>query len=210
MKTSFTRFSQCSIYCLWLCRGSLTTSTCTVPWRETTLSRSQWPCCGRRMTWSLGHWDRGFESRSRYGCFSSSFCVVLSCGGRDRASVWSSIQGKSKKLSHSTPMEAQGGRGCIAPTHSRPRHRWGEWSASRPGLALPLGKEPPIPIIQEAGWVPEPVWTQRLEEKSFPLCRGSNLDRRVVQSAARHPSPSSPAKCRTDSKISELILNRKR
>jgi hypothetical protein len=26
---------------------------------------------------------------------------------------------------------------------------------------------PPVPIVQEAGWAPEPVWTQRLEEKSF-------------------------------------------
>jgi hypothetical protein len=25
----------------------------------------------------------------------------------------------------------------------------------------------PVPIVQEAGWAPEPVWTQRLEEKSF-------------------------------------------
>jgi hypothetical protein len=23
-----------------------------------------------------------------------------------------------------------------------------------------------MPIVQEAGWTPEPVWTQRLEEKS--------------------------------------------
>jgi hypothetical protein len=29
------------------------------------------------------------------------------------------------------------------------------------------GKGSPVPIVQEAGWVPEPVWTQRLEEKSF-------------------------------------------
>jgi hypothetical protein len=42
----------------------------------------------------------------------------------------------------------------------------GEWSESRPGRALPLGKGPPVPIVQEAGWAPEPVWTQRLEEKS--------------------------------------------
>jgi hypothetical protein len=41
----------------------------------------------------------------------------------------------------------------------------GEWSASRPGRALPPGKGPPVPIVQEAGWAPEPVWTQRLEEK---------------------------------------------
>jgi len=29
--------------------------------------------------------------------------------------------------------------------------RWGEWSASRPGRALPPGKGPPVPIVQEAG-----------------------------------------------------------
>jgi hypothetical protein len=46
-------------------------------------------------------------------------------------------------------------------------NRWGEWSASRPGRALPPVKEPPVLIGQEAGWAPEPVWTQRLEEKSF-------------------------------------------
>jgi hypothetical protein len=42
----------------------------------------------------------------------------------------------------------------------------GEWSATRPGRALPPGKEPPVPTVQEAGWAPEPVWMQRLEEKS--------------------------------------------
>jgi hypothetical protein len=42
----------------------------------------------------------------------------------------------------------------------------GEWSASRPGRPLPPGKGPAVPIVQEAGWAPEPVWTQSLEEKS--------------------------------------------
>jgi hypothetical protein len=42
----------------------------------------------------------------------------------------------------------------------------GEWSASRPGRALPPEKGLPVPILQEAGWAPEPVWTKRLEEKS--------------------------------------------
>jgi hypothetical protein len=53
-----------------------------------------------------------------------------------------------------------------------------EWSASRPGRALPPGKGP---ILQEAGWAPEPVWTQRIEEKSFapagdrtPIARSSS------------------------------------
>jgi hypothetical protein len=36
----------------------------------------------------------------------------------------------------------------------------GEWSASRPGRSLPQEKGCPVPIVQEAGWAPEPVWTQ--------------------------------------------------
>jgi hypothetical protein len=43
----------------------------------------------------------------------------------------------------------------------------GEWSASRPGRALAPGKGPRYPFLQEAGWAPEPVWTQRLEDKPF-------------------------------------------
>jgi hypothetical protein len=62
----------------------------------------------------------------------------------------------------------------------------GEWPASRSGHALAQGKGPLVPIIQVAGWAPEPVWTQRLQEKSFHLCRESNLDRLVVQPVARH------------------------
>jgi hypothetical protein len=45
--------------------------------------------------------------------------------------------------------------------------RWGEWSASRPGRALPRGKDPPVPIVQEAGWAPESVWTQTLQENPY-------------------------------------------
>jgi hypothetical protein len=33
----------------------------------------------------------------------------------------------------------------------------GEWSASRPGRALAPEKGPYVPIVQEAGWAPEPV-----------------------------------------------------
>jgi hypothetical protein len=57
----------------------------------------------------------------------------------------------------------------------------GEWSASRLGPALPPRKGPPVPIVQEAGWASEPVWTQRLQEKSS-TCQGSSL---VVQPVAR-------------------------
>jgi hypothetical protein len=63
--------------------------------------------------------------------------------------------------------------------------RWGEWSALLPCRALPPGKGPPVPIVQEAAWVSEPLWTQKLEEKSFRLYRGSNLDHPVVHPVAR-------------------------
>jgi hypothetical protein len=58
-----------------------------------------------------------------------------------------------------------------------------EWSPSRPGRALPSGKGPQVPIGQEAGWVLEPIWTQRLEEKSFAPARDRTP---VVQSVVRH------------------------
>jgi hypothetical protein len=59
----------------------------------------------------------------------------------------------------------------------------GEWSASRPGRALPPGKGPPVPIVQEAGWAPEPVWTQGLEEKSSASV-GNRTP--IVQPVVRH------------------------
>jgi hypothetical protein len=79
-------------------------------------------------------------------------------------------------------MEALGGRGGIAPTHSRPRHKMGvSGQRHAPAALLPLGKGPPVPIVQEAGWAPDLVWTQRLEEKSFapaedriPIARSSS------------------------------------
>jgi hypothetical protein len=78
------------------------------------------------------------------------------------------------------------GRGCIAPTHSRPHTSWSEWSASRPDRSLAPGKGPPVPIVQKAGWAPEPVWTQRLEEKSLASAVYRTSIAPVVQSVARH------------------------
>jgi hypothetical protein len=65
-------------------------------------------------------------------------------------------------------MQTLEGRGDIAPIHSRPRHYMGV-SGQRyaPAALYPPGKGPPVPTIQDAGWAPEPVWTQRIEEKSF-------------------------------------------
>jgi hypothetical protein len=59
----------------------------------------------------------------------------------------------------------------------------GEWSASRPGRALPPGKGPPVPIVQEAGWASEASGHKRIEEKS----NASAGDRTsIVQPVARH------------------------
>jgi hypothetical protein len=60
-------------------------------------------------------------------------------------------------------------------------NRWG-WVVS----ALAPRKGPPVPIVQESGWAPEPVWTQRLKEKSFQFCRDRTLNHRVIQCVARH------------------------
>jgi hypothetical protein len=38
-----------------------------------------------------------------------------------------------------------------------------------PATLLPPVKGPPLPTVQEAGWAPEPVWTQRKEENPLPL-----------------------------------------
>jgi hypothetical protein len=72
------------------------------------------------------------------------------------------------------------GRGQ-APTLSRPRHYM-----VVSGQRHAPGKGPPVPTVQEAGWVSERSEHRRLEEKSFRFCQGSNLDRPVVQSVAKH------------------------
>ena len=56
-----------------------------------------------------------------------------------------------------TGHEGAEGEQRYSPTLSRPRHLdGGGWSAPRLGCFTP-GKDP-VPIVQEAGWAPEPVW----------------------------------------------------
>jgi hypothetical protein len=85
-------------------------------------------------------------------------------------------------------MEAQGERGYSSYSFTTSVLGGGELSPSRPGLALAPGEGPPVLTVQEAGWAPKPVWTQRLEEKSSCLYWGLNLDRPVVHSVATHYS----------------------
>jgi hypothetical protein len=52
-----------------------------------------------------------------------------------------------------------------------------------PAALLPRGKGPPVPIGQEAGWAPDPIWTQRLQEKSFaPVGNRTPIARRPARS----------------------------
>jgi hypothetical protein len=75
------------------------------------------------------------------------------------------------------------GKGKVVPVLNLiPRHEdvWGsggKWSVSHPVRFTP-GKEPPVPIGQEAGWASEPVWTRwRIRKKLLSsLYRGSNPD----------------------------------
>jgi hypothetical protein len=81
------------------------------------------------------------------------------------------------------PILENWGREVLAPVfHDLGTRR--EWVVSiTPRPHFTPGKEPPVPIVQEAGWAPEPVWTQRLEEKSS----ASVGDRSpVAQSEANH------------------------
>jgi hypothetical protein len=55
-----------------------------------------------------------------------------------------------------------------------------------PQLHFSPGERTPVPIVQEVGWAPELVWTQRLQEKSFRPCQGLNLNPRVIQPETRH------------------------
>jgi hypothetical protein len=72
------------------------------------------------------------------------------------------VKGKAVPL-HA--MEALGGERRYSSSFTTSALDGGEWSASRPGRVLPPGKGPTVPVVQEGGWAPEPVWTQRLEEK---------------------------------------------
>jgi hypothetical protein len=60
-----------------------------------------------------------------------------------------------------------------------------EWLESHPSYALASGKGPLAHSVQEAGFAPEPLWTEA-RGKVLCLCQGSHIDRLVIQSIARH------------------------
>jgi hypothetical protein len=123
--------------------------------------------------------------------FGSAGCLILSVGNalfnltnpRRMKQIHSLVKSKSKVVPLRSIQAHLGDRRYSSYSLLTSALEGGEWSASRPGRALPPGKEPPVPTVQEVGWAPEPVWTQRLEEK----CSSSVGDRTpAVQSVVRH------------------------
>jgi hypothetical protein len=78
-------------------------------------------------------------------------------------SLWPTTYLKAKAVPLHA-MKALGGEEYSSYSFSTSALDGGEWSASRPGRALAPGKGLPVPIVQEAGWAPDPVWTQRLDQ----------------------------------------------
>jgi hypothetical protein len=125
-----------------------------------------------------------FECHSLDHCFSN--CVPLAVSeGKELQKLYQTLN--KWKYTHKSAVpttrheDTWGKRSYSSYSFSTSALDGGEWWASRPGRALP-----PVPIVQEVGCATEPVWTQRLEEKSFRLWRWSNPDRPVVQPVARH------------------------
>jgi hypothetical protein len=71
-------------------------------------------------------------------------------------SIHPPVQWLKLKLSHHTPWRLLGERMYSSYSFSTSALDGGEWSASSPG------KGPRVPIVQKAGWAPEPVWIQML------------------------------------------------
>jgi hypothetical protein len=82
-------------------------------------------------------------------------------------------------------MEAHGRRWGIAPTHSRLGTSWGEFVSVIPRTRLTAGEMTPGTHWTGSWAGPRAGLDTELRGKSFRLCRGSNLDRPVVQAVAK-------------------------
>jgi hypothetical protein len=111
--------------------------------------------------------------------FAELYCDV------EAARLWVAIRlEKLSKESKAVPLHAMvalGGRGGIAPICSWPRYEIGVSGQRHAPAALCPGESTLDPIVQVAGWASEPVWTQRLDDKSFapagdrtPIARSSS------------------------------------
>jgi hypothetical protein len=76
---------------------------------------------------------------------------------------------KKVKQSNNTSMETQGRDDVQLLLIHDLGTRWGWVVSVTPRPRFSPGEGPPVPIVQETGWGPEPVWTHRLEENFLPL-----------------------------------------
>jgi hypothetical protein len=121
------------------------------------------------------------------------------CQWHDSLQTWPHACAISKGKGKEVPlhaMEALGGeRRYSSYSYLCTRWRWVVSITPRPHF-YPRGKDPPVPTGQEAGWAPEPVWTQKAREKILCPHRGSNPDRPVIQPVVRHYTAwTNPAPC---------------
>jgi hypothetical protein len=96
--------------------------------------------------------------------FLATICYTQSCPTTRHDSAW--------------------GRGGILLLILELGTRWGWVVSVTPRPRFTPEKGPAVQIAQKDGWAAEPVWTQRIEEKSFYLSRGSNFDHPVIQPVA--------------------------
>jgi hypothetical protein len=106
-------------------------------------------------------------------------------GMRICVAVWRSWKKKKIKVSCYMPWRLMGERRYNSYSYWTSALDGGEWSASRPGRALPPGKGPPVHWI--GGWVgPRAGLDAGARRKILCPCRGSNLNRPVVKTVVRH------------------------
>jgi hypothetical protein len=72
-------------------------------------------------------------------------------------------------------MKTYWGSGGIGPHSLWTRHYIGVRGQLHAPAALFPGKEPPVPIVYEAGWAPEPFWTRCRREKFLPPRREATV-----------------------------------
>jgi hypothetical protein len=123
--------------------------------------------------------------------FPSQATQFYACCSYEQNSSWKDVQLRltfkalcesfKVKQSFYTPWRRLGERRCSSYSFSTSALDGVSGERHAPAALLPLGKGPPVPIVQEAGWALEPVWTQVLQEKSFapagdrtPIARSSS------------------------------------
>jgi hypothetical protein len=110
---------------------------------------SQWTLCSFFVTKYIFFGSSMVQEQDKFSYFPLLSTLNESCPTTHHAGAW----GKRRYSSYSFSTSALDGV-----SRQRPPH---------PGPALAPGKWPPVPTVQETGWAPEPVWTQRLQEKLF-------------------------------------------